>query len=170
MSTTSLSAPSLTHTQPLVEIARRNRAEEGGWCTPIPVNRNHVVRNVVVLPSSWFLSRFAPEGFVGPPTKPSFSSFEPGSSTRKGRKGFAAAWPVIGPGVVLSVSACVCVGHASFFSQQRVISAGFGFVELIQGGFGIEEMRSIRLFVTRSNEVNEFNLAMDCRDLEDRSR
>lgn len=170
MSTTSLSAPSLTHTQPLVEIARRNRAEEGGWCTPIPVNRNRVVRNVVVLPSSWFLSRFAPEGFVGPPTKPSFSSFEPGSSTRKGRKGFAAAWSVIGPGVVLSVSACVCVGHASFLSQQRVISAGFGFVELIQGGFGIEEMRSIRLFVTRSNEVNEFNLAMDCRDLEDRSR
>lgn len=37
---------------------------------------------------------------------------------------------------------CAGVGHASFFSQQRVISdGGFGFVELIWGGFGIETTR-----------------------------
>lgn len=168
MSTTSLSAPSLTHTQPLVEIARRNRAEEGGWCTPIPVNRNRVVRNVVVLPSSWFLSRFAPEGFVGPPTKPSFSSFEPGSSTRKGRKGFAAAWPVIGPGVVLSVSACVCVCG----TRELLLAAesNFGWIRICRVDPGGIWNRGDAFDSFIRDEVNEFNLAMDCLDLEDRSR
>lgn len=88
-----LSPPPLSRTHnPWVEIARRNRAEEGGWmggCRPIPLNRNRVVRNVVVLPSSsWFLSRFAPEGFVGPPTSRQSRVFLPLSrGVRRGKGG-----------------------------------------------------------------------------------